>query len=254
MRFEKEQSDPSNGGLRESAVRWMDIIHEKHPGISYGDLYTLAGVVAVKTLGGPTIPWAYGRVDGIAADVPPAGRLPSPATPKGSAASELDAEHLRQIFGRMGFDDQEIVILSGAHAVGRCHIENSEYDGPWQFREENFDNSYYRMLNIPRFFWSERNWDGPVQYRLALSRPSSVMMLPSDITLKEDRNFRKFVRKYARDQDAFFEDFARTFDKLLTLGTKNLTYIDLEYDTEPTSRRRQWPLFALRTLVGGALR
>lgn len=254
MRFAKEQSDPPNAGLAESAVRWMDIIHENHPGISYGDLYTLAGVVAVKTLGGPTIPWSYGRVDGTVADVPPQGRLPEPATPPRSAASKLDAENLRQIFGRMGFDDQEIVILSGAHAVGRCHIENSEYDGSWQFREEHFDNPYYQMLNIPRFFWRERNWDGPVQYRLACTRPSRVMMLPTDIILKEDRKFRKFVRKYARDQDAFYEDFAKTFDKLLTLGTKNLTYIDLDYDTTPAPRRRrQGPLFALRTLVGGAL-
>jgi cytochrome c peroxidase len=27
----------------------------------------------------------------------------------------------KQIFYRMGFDDREIVALSGAHAVGRCH-------------------------------------------------------------------------------------------------------------------------------------
>ena len=31
----------------------------------------------------------------------------------------------------MGFNDQEIVALSGAHAVGRCHEDASGFWGPW---------------------------------------------------------------------------------------------------------------------------
>lgn len=34
--------------------------------------------------------------------------------------------HVRDIFGRMGFNDREIVALLGAHALGRCHT--SEYE------------------------------------------------------------------------------------------------------------------------------
>ena len=42
--------------------------------------------------------------------------------------SELaTAQHLRDIFYRMGFDDREIVALSGAHAIGRCHEDASGY-------------------------------------------------------------------------------------------------------------------------------
>jgi cytochrome c peroxidase len=37
------------------------------------------------------------------------------------------AQHLRDIFYRMGFDDREIVALSGAHAIGRCHEDASGY-------------------------------------------------------------------------------------------------------------------------------
>ncbi len=44
---------------------------------------------------------------------PPDGRLPDAA--KGPP-------HLRDIFYRMGFNDQEIVALSGAHALGRCAV------------------------------------------------------------------------------------------------------------------------------------
>lgn len=34
----------------------------------------------------------------------------------------------------MGFNDNEIVALSGAHALGRCHVDRSGFDGPWQVR------------------------------------------------------------------------------------------------------------------------
>lgn len=51
--------------------------------------------------------------------IPPNGRLPDAA--KG-------AEHIRIIFNRMGFNDREIVALSGAHSLGRCHPERSGYE------------------------------------------------------------------------------------------------------------------------------
>ena len=38
----------------------------------------------------------------------------------------------------MGFNDQEIVALSGAHAVGRCHTDRSGFDGPWSFSPVTF--------------------------------------------------------------------------------------------------------------------
>ena len=30
----------------------------------------------------------------------------------------------------MGFNDQDIVALSGAHALGRCHRDRSGFEGP----------------------------------------------------------------------------------------------------------------------------
>lgn len=45
------------------------------------------------------------------------GRLPN--ADMGTIGGTI--QHVRDIFGRMGFTDREIVALIGAHAVGRCH-------------------------------------------------------------------------------------------------------------------------------------
>ncbi|KAL4545135.1 hypothetical protein Ndes2526B_g02249 [Nannochloris sp. 'desiccata'] len=44
------------------------------------------------------------------------------------------------------------------------------------------------------------------------------MMLPTDIALRDDRKFRKFVDLYAKDEEKFFSDFAAAFGKLIELG------------------------------------
>lgn len=58
---------------------------------------------------GPTIPWRPGRQDQDESMCTPDGRLPD---------ASQGQDHIRNIFGRMGFDDQEMVALSGAHALG----------------------------------------------------------------------------------------------------------------------------------------
>jgi cytochrome c peroxidase len=72
----------------------MEKIKKEFPWISYGDLWTLGGVVAVQESGGPTIPWRPGRIDGFEHNVTPDGRLPD--------ASKAE-DHLRAIFYRMGW-------------------------------------------------------------------------------------------------------------------------------------------------------
>ena len=47
---------------------------------------------------------------------------------------------------------------------------------------------------------------------------TELMMLPTDLALRSDPEFAPFVQKYANDKDAFFEDFAQVFAKLLELG------------------------------------
>lgn len=43
-------------------------------------------------------------------------------------------------------------------------------------------------------------------------------MLPSDMAFLEDPAFKKYVLLYAKDEQKFFEDFAKAYAKLLELG------------------------------------
>lgn len=75
MRFEPESLHDANAGLH-VARGLMEKLKKEFDWISYGDLWTLAGVCAVQEMGGPKIPWRPGRVDGLAKDATPDGRLP----------------------------------------------------------------------------------------------------------------------------------------------------------------------------------
>ena len=43
MRFKEELDHGGNAGLAGTAVKWLEPIHSKYNGLSYPDLYTLAG-------------------------------------------------------------------------------------------------------------------------------------------------------------------------------------------------------------------
>ncbi|KAH6825738.1 ascorbate peroxidase 2 [Perilla frutescens var. hirtella] len=105
IRNPQELGHEANNGL-DIAVRLLEPIKEQFPILTYADFYQLAGIVSVEVTGGPEIPFHPGRPD--KKESPPEGRLPD-AT-KGT-------EHLREVFGHMGFTDKDIVALSGGHTL-----------------------------------------------------------------------------------------------------------------------------------------
>ena len=120
------------------------------------------GVVAIETMGGPKLKFSYGRVDEMdPSAVTPDGRLPNADVGDGPGPKERD--HLRKIFGRMGFKDQEIVALSGAHALGRCHADASGYVGPWSGTPTLFNNSYFVLLKGLK--WAPNDEAAKFQYK-----------------------------------------------------------------------------------------
>ncbi|EFE39699.1 bifunctional catalase-peroxidase Cat2 [Trichophyton verrucosum HKI 0517] len=216
MRYEAEGGDPANAGLQHGRA-FLEPIKAKHPWITYSDLWTLAGVVAIKEMGGPEISWLPGRTDFVDdSKVPPRGRLPD-AT-KGS-------DHIRHIFYRMGFNDQEIVALSGAHNLGRTHMDRSGFEGPWVNNPTRFSNQYFRLLK--KLEWKPRTLsNGTKQFNYVdedvpeEEREEPLMMLPTDMALLSDPEFAMWVDKYAEDKELFFDHFSKAFHKLMELGIK----------------------------------
>ncbi|KAG6276990.1 heme peroxidase [Claviceps purpurea] len=204
MRFAPESDHGANSGLL-AARKFLDPVKEKFPWITYSDLWILGGVAAIQEMQGPIIPYRPGRSDRDVSFCTPDGRLPD-AT-KGS-------DHLRNIFNRMGFNDQEIVALSGAHALGRCHTDRSGFDGPWTFSPTVLTNDYYRLLVEEKWQW--KKWNGPKQYEDAKTK--TLMMLPTDMVLVQDKKFKPVTEKYAKDNALFFRDFSAVVTKLFELG------------------------------------
>lgn len=99
------------------------------------------------------------------------------------------------------------------------HTEASGYWGPWTFAENTMSNEYFRLLIeerwSPKLSHNGKPWDGPDQFEDSTGK---LMMLPSDMILVQDPSFRKVVELYAKNEDAFFKDFASAFSKLLELG------------------------------------
>jgi len=187
MRHKAEQGHAANNGLNK-AVDLLQPIKDEFPILSYGDFYQLAGVVAVEITGGPDVPFHPGRQD--KEEPPLEGRLPD---------ATQGSDHLRNVFGAtMGLTDLDIVALSGAHTLGRCHKERSGFEGPWTANPLVFDNSYFKEL--------------------LSGEKEGLLQLPSDKALIEDPKFRPLVEKYAADEDAFFADYAQSHLKLSELG------------------------------------
>ncbi|KAI1827239.1 peroxiredoxin [Xylaria intraflava] len=221
MRYEAEGGDPANAGLQHARA-FLEPIKAAHPWITYADLWTLAAVVAIEAMGGPRVAWKGGRTDfGTAAQdqakIPPRGRLPDGAQ---------GAAHLRAVFGRMGFDDREIVALSGAHNLGRCHGDRSGFEGKWVNNPTRFSNQYFRVLLANEKEWTRKTLGNGVEQFVFVEEAvqgegdEGLMMLPTDMSLLSDAAFRPWVETYAADKDRFFADFSAVFAKLLELGIR----------------------------------
>ncbi|KAL8932205.1 MAG: hypothetical protein Q9211_006457 [Gyalolechia sp. 1 TL-2023] len=221
MRFAPEGDHGANAGLK-AARDFLEPVKQQFPWITYSDLWTLAGVCAIQEMQGPVVPWRPGRTDRDVSMCTPDGRLPD---------GSKEQSHLRAIFGRMGFDDREIVALSGAHALGRCHTDRSGFDGPWTFSPTVVSNDYFRLLLSEKWNW--RKWNGPKQYQDVASK--SLMMLPTDMALIQDKEFKKHVERYAKDDQAFFNEFRDVLVKLFELGVPFQSKAEDRMTLKPTT-------------------
>lgn len=100
--------------------------------------------------------------------------------------------------------------------MGKCHGDRSGFEGPWTEDHLKFDNSYFvDMLN--KKYEDMTTKAGCPQKK---SEKGTIMLI-SDLALLEEP-FREFVELYAKDQGAFFKDFAEAWVKLQENGCVGL--------------------------------
>ncbi|KAK4848710.1 hypothetical protein QYF36_016429 [Acer negundo] len=155
--------------------------------ISYADLYQLAGVVAVESIGGPTVPFIPGRKDCKACAI--SELLPNPRS---------SADDLKRISARMGLEARDIVALSMFH-MERSRLEDFLSRGSPAPARAVFDNAFFRDLL--------KN-----QGSLDLESQKSQKALVTDPEL------RSYVTLYAKDLDAFFRDYSSSHQRFSELG------------------------------------
>ena len=192
IRFEPEAGHGANNGLSVAHALIKDI-KDAVPEVSYADLYQLAAVVAIEVCGGPKIPFRFGRTDATGPDqCTEDGRLPD-ATKR--------IPHLKSVFERMGLTVEDMLVLSGAHCLGRAHKDRSGFEGAWTTDPLKFDNEYFRHVAKG-------------------AAPAGLLLLESDKALCDEPKLKALVEAYAESQDKFFEDYAVAHRKLSELGMK----------------------------------
>ena len=256
MRFPEERNDPENRGLGK-AIKLLEPVCAKFPFLSKADVWILAGYVAIEASGGPQIPFSYGRVDytleqaravhgnasgcpfGDGKFNPHKSRLPAadlgqnPNAPRGCPMhikEKPTIDSVRSTFARMGLSDKETVcLIILGHQYGRCHMNVSGYEHPWYAFGPTEWNAYKHGLGYPTLYsMIPRGMHAEVKnvpsgkrqfnFNLGFRTREPFMMLPSDMALWWDPDFRNHVIAYNSDRSVFRADAARAWKKLTELG------------------------------------
>ncbi|KAG8637970.1 peroxidase 63 [Manihot esculenta] len=186
--------------------------------VSCADILAVATRDLVTMVGGPYYNVLLGRKDYRTSKSSYVdGNLPKPT---------MSMSQIINIFASKGFSIQEMVALSGAHTIGFSHCN--------EFTSYIYNDTHYN----PRFAQGLQRACADYHKNPALSVFNDIMtpnkfdnmyfqnlprglgLLESDHGLYNDPRARPFVEMYAKDQNKFFQDFARAMQKLSVYGVK----------------------------------
>lgn len=229
IRFEKEITAGPNAGLKK-ALDYLEPIKSECPLVSWADLIQMGSALAVEMAGGPKIQMKYGRLDAKESpklSVAPFG-LPD-ALPEFGGPPECakdPAAHLRYVFNKYDMGDKEIVALSGAHTLGRAFEDRSGTvpNKSGQPTKYTCPAGYGKMTKASMTGgmswtsdWLEFNNS---YFLLAGESDDDLVAFPTDSVLAIDEGFKPYFQKYAKDEGAFFADYAAAHKQLSELGSK----------------------------------
>jgi cytochrome c peroxidase len=228
LRFSPDKDAVANGGTVAESVTKLDRIKEKFPCITYADLYTLAGSVAVEVAGGPAVAWSPGRVD---ADGPGPSHPPySSRLPDGM----FNGAGLAYFMTQWGFSAREAVaVIGGGHSIGGAEPDASGWKMVFTPSNDKWPtpaNQYFTLLMNSTWIPAETEDTGLPYYKLAEGEKFAgndlpdaegkpVGRLPSDMALRLMKLYAPIAAEYAADEAAFLRDFSFAYEKLLALGS-----------------------------------
>ncbi len=292
QRFEPLNSWPDNVSL-DKARRLLWPVKQKYgKKLSWADLMILAGNVSLESMGFKTIGFAGGREDQWEPDLVfwgtetkwmgdarrmKDGKLNSspvaatqmgliyvnPEGPNGNPDPIAAAKDIREAFGRMAMNDEEIVaLIAGGHSFGKAHgahrpdkclgpepagagLEEqglgwknkcgtgvgkdtitSGLEGAWTPTPTHFSMMY--LANLFQFEWVKtKSPAGATQWipkggAAATQVPDAhdpkkrhaPIMFTTDLSMKEDPEFRKISKRFMDNPKEFEAAFARAWFKL----------------------------------------
>ncbi|KAI8617205.1 heme peroxidase [Chytriomyces sp. MP71] len=192
LQFAPEGTDEVNMGIPPSlASRFIPSSNS----ISPADMVALGGIVTVAVCGGPQVPFRAGRLSSNTSNN--VADLPSDAF---APVSTIKAGFLR-----MGLSALDMVTLTtgshsmgGAHAVISPNITKADFE-PFDNTPGVFDNDIFKQVLAGK------------------------CVIPIDCAFAKDPELLPYIQQFAKDQSAFFAQYAISFEKMLNLNRANLS-------------------------------
>ncbi|XP_022740911.1 peroxidase 63-like [Durio zibethinus] len=186
--------------------------------VSCADIIAVAARDLVTMVGGPYYNVYLGRKDSRFSQASTIeGQLPKP---------NMDMSQIIDLFAARGFSIQEMVALSGAHTIGFSHCKefSSNVGNDTQYnprfaqalKQACSDYPNNPTLSVFNDIMTPNKFDNLYFQNL----PKGLGVLKSDHGLYNDPRTKPFVELYAKDQNKFFQDFARALQKLSVYGIK----------------------------------
>jgi len=271
QRFQPENSWQDNTNLDKARGLLWPLKQKYGDALSWGDLFIMAGTAAIINGGGPIDSICAGRVDdpdgtlsqplGPGPQQPPCAVNGDCQPPLGTAQVGLiyvnpqgfmgnphpaqSAAQIRDIFGRMGFNDtQTVALIGGGHEFGKSHgacpkgagpppnvqplnpwpgmcgtgMGNDTYtsgiEGQWTSNPLVWDNEYFTQQDKDTYTLGK----GPGDAWQWKNDRNGYMMFTTDRALVNDTVYREIIHRFATDQQYLNVQFAAAWKKLTEDG------------------------------------
>jgi len=207
--------------IRKAATA-LESVKLSHPHVSYLDLYTYAGLVALMHEGGPYIPYSFGKRGTTIESTGGTGN-----TPKNDPFEEVDIlsdpkkalSKVKDLYmTKLGFDVKDSVLLVFAYTLKRCGETGN--DGSNNKNHLLGKNNAFQIL-LQAEAWTKIKGKKGKQSRQFFENvvgENTYVMLPTCLALMKDPEMTSAINAYANSQNLLSKDLASAYNKLLSLS------------------------------------